>query len=1031
MEKPSFLKDGLTAFEILGVKEDCTDEEVNKAKKRLLLKWHPDKNSGNPYAKEASQRILEAFQTIDTSAKRISYSTALMIAKFNYGEGIVSVLVAENAAYGRLFRAVSKMDNTHNLDLPEIVVFGMESQGKSSVLERIAMRELFPRSRSFCTRMVVRLMLRHSQHQNKVMIRTVKSGSNTCMEDKDGNKLQKIIDCSTANQSDERFSKVVSKHIKNFILKVHPEDDGRTVLENEEVQIEIRAPNVPTIDLIDLPGLIQDPSDSEKTYAITRKFLSKKHALVLAVVSARAESLRNNAAFSLLREMKIKKEQCMVILTKIDSPGGDEDLADRVAGKADVPKDIAFSAIIPVVNRDTRKDETITLAASFEHERATLQKICQEKEMNFEQKSFGMAAVLGSLNDMLSSYMANTWIKDVKKDLDAQNLSLTKAITELGIDPQSLTVEMFKEEFKKNVAELMKQKNPFDSWRDKFGCVLDYDVAGKFDLEKVLGMNNVPVRRSVAIKQSAMKQAIEQFLKTFGRPSSSDAEPFFIAAEQLFPGVEIKRDELETLGLLEKVSLVNRAFQAFKDNGGIEFSLKIGFFILHRISKDLLFLNNDKRQGIRLDRFPKLCGAFDEKFSHLYKKEKEKLVQDFRNMLDTFSSIIPGMILTTDNFAASDSKLWVAAIVLSGCSMIPVVASVCESQIHHVIESMEVALESDWENLVTESEENKTSRDRIQKQIDELNFASSAVDELSRAFPVGSDGEEEKVDDKLVVLMGHSGVVNSVAIQDNIVVSSSTDNTVRIWDLEDLKADPVVLEGHSDFVRSVAIQGSTVVSGSDDETVRIWDLEDPKADPVVLEGHSHWVRSVAIQGSTVVSGSRDNTVRIWDLEDPKAESVVLKGHSSNVSSVAIQGSTVVSGSDDETVRIWDLEDPKAEPAVLNGHSERVRSVAIQGKTVVSGSYDKTVRIWDLEDPKAEPLVLTGHSHFVNTVAIQGSTVVSGSSDNTVRIWNLEDPKADPVVLEGHSDYVTSVAIQGSTVVSGSSDNTVRIWDLEE
>ncbi len=47
------------------------------------------------------------------------------------------------------------------LSFPQIIVVGQESSGKSSVLERIAMLKFFPRSDKMCTRMPIKLQLKH------------------------------------------------------------------------------------------------------------------------------------------------------------------------------------------------------------------------------------------------------------------------------------------------------------------------------------------------------------------------------------------------------------------------------------------------------------------------------------------------------------------------------------------------------------------------------------------------------------------------------------------------------------------------------------------------------------------------------------------------------------------------------------------------------------------------------------------------------------------------------------------------------
>ena len=75
--------------------------------------------------------------------------------------------------------------------------------------------------------------------------------------------------------------------------------------------------------------------------------------------------------------------------------------------------------------------------------------------------------------------------------------------------------------------------------------------------------------------------------------------------------------------------------------------------------------------------------------------------------------------------------------------------------------------------------------------------------------------------------------------------------------------------GHSSAVWSVSfdVTGSRIVSGSSDNTVRVWDVA-TGACVQTLEGHSESVYSVSFDvtgRSRIVSGSRDKTVRVWDV----------------------------------------------------------------------------------------------------------------------------------------------------------------------
>jgi hypothetical protein len=77
------------------------------------------------------------------------------------------------------------------------------------------------------------------------------------------------------------------------------------------------------------------------------------------------------------------------------------------------------------------------------------------------------------------------------------------------------------------------------------------------------------------------------------------------------------------------------------------------------------------------------------------------------------------------------------------------------------------------------------------------------------------------------------------------------------------------LEGHTSSVTGVAVSpdGRRAVSASSDNTLKVWDLESG-GELRTLQGHTASVNGVAVSpdGRRAVSASWDNTLKVWDLE---------------------------------------------------------------------------------------------------------------------------------------------------------------------
>jgi len=60
-------------YNILGVEEGATKDQIKKAYRSLSFKYHPDKNQGSPEATSKFQKINEAYETLGDDSKKEQY----------------------------------------------------------------------------------------------------------------------------------------------------------------------------------------------------------------------------------------------------------------------------------------------------------------------------------------------------------------------------------------------------------------------------------------------------------------------------------------------------------------------------------------------------------------------------------------------------------------------------------------------------------------------------------------------------------------------------------------------------------------------------------------------------------------------------------------------------------------------------------------------------------------------------------------------------------------------------------------------
>ncbi len=387
-------------------------------------------------------------------------------------------------------------------------------------------------------------------------------------------------------------------------------------------------------------------------------------------------------------------------------------------------------------------------------------------------------------------------------------------------------------------------------------------------------------------------------------------------------------------------------------------------------------------------------------------------------------------------------------------------------------------------------------------------FTAGREDGTARLWEVATGRCVQVLDGR--VLDGHKGVDTVFLGADHAALAAG--GRIRVWDLRRNRTR--TLNGHTRLVTSVSVSGGLVVSTSADDTVRLWALDDERclrtfrgdggplraahldadADMGVLR--SAWqaglVRWWALPSRNTAPprlsrprehaelSGLDATVtdlmnRARQAADPQtaldllAEARAVPGcereprlltawRELGRSAVRVglreawaagifegdpapyalelnaDGRIAVSGGSDGTVRVWDVDGGTC-VRVLAKQPSLVKAVgtSADGSRAMAASRDGTITVWSAETGErigglGRPLALG-----VNAAAFDraGHLAVAAGADAVIRVWNLDTGECERE-LPGHAGEVTALWLGPALTVSvsASADGAVRLWDLK-
>jgi GTPase SAR1 family protein len=166
-----------------------------------------------------------------------------------------------------------------NVKLPQIVVVGDQSAGKSSVLEAITGTP-FPREAGACTRFATEIRLRRAKEE-KFSIHIIPDKNNrTYPEQERLRQFGVTVDESMSFHTLMRLA----------VDQIAPKNIPGRFAAGDILVVEKRGPNMPLLTVVDLPGLVKNPNNDQSADDIkaindlTDRYMKSSRTIILAVV---------------------------------------------------------------------------------------------------------------------------------------------------------------------------------------------------------------------------------------------------------------------------------------------------------------------------------------------------------------------------------------------------------------------------------------------------------------------------------------------------------------------------------------------------------------------------------------------------------------------------------------------------------------------------------------------------------------------------------------------------------------------------
>jgi coatomer protein complex subunit alpha (xenin) len=219
--------------------------------------------------------------------------------------------------------------------------------------------------------------------------------------------------------------------------------------------------------------------------------------------------------------------------------------------------------------------------------------------------------------------------------------------------------------------------------------------------------------------------------------------------------------------------------------------------------------------------------------------------------------------------------------------------------------------------------------------------------------------------------------------KEDLVVSASMDQTVRVWDISGLK-------------RSTPSTHPTNPSGF--ETFDTFSTV-----KYVLEGHDRGVNWASFHPTLplIVSCADDRQIKLWRMSDTRAWEVdTCRGHFNNVSAALFhpRHELILSVGEDKTIRVWDMSRRTAIQTFRREHDRFWMLTAHPELNLFAAGHDSGLIVFKLERERPAISVYQDTLYYVRDKYVRQHDLNTGTDVGVLSVRKLGSQYVQPRTL---------------------------------